>query len=84
MTVNRDITEAGGKAMVVFKKDAKRNDFEVIDQTGRTHGFIWPYEKHWICRIGERPAEKFDTYEMAAIKAKLLVTEALNHKDEAR
>ena len=70
--------------MVVFKKDQRRNDFEVIDQTGKTHGFIWPYEAHWICRIGERPAEKFDTYEMAAIKARTLVSDALNHKGDAR
>ncbi len=70
--------------MVVFKKDHKRNDYEVIDQTGRTHGFIWPYAEHWICRIGERPAEKFDSYELAEVKARALVNDELNHKAGSR
>lgn len=62
--------------MIVFKKDQLRNDYEVIDQSGRCHGFIWPYDDHWVCRVGERSAENYDTYELAVARAKELVTEA--------
>lgn len=63
--------------MIVFKKDHQRNDYEVIDQSGKCHGFIWPYDDHWVCRVGERPAENYETYELAVTRAKELVNEAL-------
>jgi hypothetical protein len=67
--------------MVMFKKDEKRNDYEVIDQSGRTHGFIWQYDENWLCRVGERSAEKFDSYESAAERARSLVNEVLNQSN---
>ncbi len=63
--------------MIVIKKDLQRNDYEVIDPSGKTHGFIWQSAEHWICRVGERSAENFDTYESAVARATKLVNEAL-------
>ena len=60
---------------IIIKKEEQRGDYEVINETGKCMGFVWPNADFWICRIGDRVAEKFETYDQAIVKAKMLATE---------
>lgn len=60
---------------IIIKKEEQRGDYEVINETGKCLGFVWESADYWMCRIGERAAEKFETYDQAIVKAKILAIE---------
>lgn len=66
----------GEQEMIALRRDEFRGDFEIKDDQGKCRGFIWQYQKNWVCRVDDLPSRNFESYNEAVVEAKKLVESA--------
>ena len=62
--------------MIALKRNEFRGDFEVTDDQGKCRGFIWQYQKSWVCRVDDHAARNFNSRDEATVEARKLVESA--------